>query len=194
MRELVKDMDLESGCCRVLWLIPFDQRCSLLGPGGRAVHKIKAEAGLHTLLLTRDVETETYFGEIYTQVHLAGRPESTRHALAAINAIVGGRLAEDGFEELLHASQAALRVSSGGLTFQCLTELPEIRDAMVHTRLLRQGVGLRTLLEVLGQWPEYFSVQRTGPQGATVAAVVKPSYMHNKEVDGGAGDKNGGRR
>ena len=97
MRELVKEMELESGCYRVLWLIPSEQRSVLIGPQGRQVQQIKTETGLQTLLLTREAETEVYFGEAYAQVHLAGKPDTTRRALAAIDSLVGGRLAEDGF-------------------------------------------------------------------------------------------------
>ena len=78
-----------------------EQRSVLIGPQGRRVQQIKAETGLQTLLLTREAETEVYFGEAYAQVHLAGKPDSTRRALSAIDSLVGGRLAEDGFEELL---------------------------------------------------------------------------------------------
>ena len=185
MKELVKEMELASDCCRVLWLIPEDERLHLLGPKGHTVQSIKHEAGLHSLLLTREAETETYFGEVYAQVHIAGRPEGTRKALTTINALVGGRLAEDGFEQLLEASKSALRVSPAGLTFQCLTELPEIREAMARTRLLRQAVGLRTLLEILGQWPEYFCIHRTGPAGATITTA--DPRLHCAAVKGDAG-------
>ena len=183
MRELVKEMELESGCYRVLWLIPSEQRSVLIGPQGRQVQQIKTETGLQTLLLTREAETEVYFGEAYAQVHLAGKPDTTRRALAAIDSLVGGRLAEDGFEELLRASEAALRVCPQGLTFQCLTELPEIKEAMARPWVLRQAVGLRTLLEVLCQWPECFAIQRTGPRGATVAATDR--FLSNRVVDHG---------
>ena len=188
MREVLKEQELEPGSCRLVWLLPLDQRWRLLGRKGQTIQEIRDGAGLQNITLTRETETDHYFGEEYLLAFVAGTPESTKKALVEINSWCGGRLAEDGFEQLLDAVEAALQSRPGGLTFQSLTGLPEIRDAMASTQLLRRGAGLRTLLEALVQWPEYFNIEMTGPEGAKVATTGRRSEPQGAEVAAEAGD------
>ena len=70
-------------------------------------------------------------------------------------------------EELQWASRPSLPLTD-------VTDYNSVSRALADIKMLMSGVGLRTLLEVLQQWPERFRVQRTGPQGATVGLAQPP--------------------
>lgn len=176
-KEVYKDIEVPEGHCRVVWLIPTE---TLPIVKGRGLHEIKQKSGVNTLLVTREVECDTYFGVEYVQAFCIGSPACTKSAISMIHNEASGRLSEEGWHELIDAIEEALpRVEDEfeqGFVALSLMELlnqQKIREAWGKTKLLRQGTGLRTLLEVLCRWPEYFKTQATGPSGATVCRTAQ---------------------
>lgn len=158
------------GECQVVWLVWQGDVGKLIGTRAEKMHEIMAQSG-SKMDITKEVETREIDGFVYHIVFLRGLPDCTREAVKLVSECVGGRLAEDGFEDLLKAVETELRkgaASEERTPFRELCKAPDVMYEMQRLRTLRSGVGFRTLLENLEPWPERFSIQHTGERGATV--------------------------
>ena len=99
---------------------------------------------------TRGSSTE----KVYYMACLRGPPENTREAVSMVSERAGGRLTEDGFEELLRVVEDELRRKTWEenvhiMSLRELSHNPDVGRVLRSTRLLMTGVGLRPLLDVL---------------------------------------------
>lgn len=157
---------LDRGHRQVVWLVPLENRGSVIGRQGRTAHRIRSQTYVN-LVVTREPEVRQIGDSTYCLTFLRGSPEGLKSALSMVSAYAGGRLARDGFQELLAAVEGELlREEQLRLPLAQLLEVEDIRLAMNGVWDLMRICGLRSLMEVLEQWPEYFKVQRTGPYGA----------------------------
>jgi len=157
---LAEEQPAAPGHCRIVWLVLAERRGRLTGKQGCKIQAIKEQSGLESLLLTREVEVEEHFGQHYVLAFLTGSAESTRQGLKLINAEVGGRLASDGFEKVLEAAAGALEEERGcRMPLHELVSISKVIEAMHDAEDVMNAAGLRSLIEVLEQWPEQFHVK-----------------------------------
>jgi len=158
------------GECQVVWLIPMEKRHVIMGKAGAGTQNIRDTSGADIVLSKEGPENVELNGKTFCLAYLRGVPNLVKRAMFLVAERSGGCLAIDGFEYFLSAVEAVLERfgEAADVSTRDIVQDGTVTKELREINLLMQGAGLRTIVEVLQQFPDRFSVARTGPRGACV--------------------------